>query len=169
MSTLAGNGVAALQNGALLASSFRGPSGFLYDAPSGALYVGDWGNNVVRLIVAATVSTFAGTGTAGFSNGPALSATFNGPSALEVYPNGMFVADFGNHAIRLISNGVVSTLAGTGSAGFADAIGTNAAFNLPLGLAVKGTALYVADLLRGSRASSVTMVVLAHPPEKPHF
>ena len=77
--------------------------------------------------------------------------------------------DFGNHAIRLISNGVVSTLAGTGSAGFADAIGTNAAFNLPLGLAVKGTALYVADLLRGSRASSVTMVVLAHPPEKPHF
>ena len=39
----------------------------------------------------------------------------------------MFVADFGNHAIRLISNGVVSTLAGTGSAGFADAIGTNAA------------------------------------------
>jgi sugar lactone lactonase YvrE len=58
----------------------------------------------------------------------------------------VYVAEIGNHAIRKISNGVVSTLAGSGTAGYADGSGTAASFNSPHGVAVDSAGwVYVAD------------------------
>ena len=57
------------------------------------------------------------------------------------------MADYGNHLIRkiVISTGVVTTLAGSGSSGFANGTGTSASFNSPAGITTDGTNLYVAD------------------------
>jgi sugar lactone lactonase YvrE len=60
------------------------------------------------------VSTIAGTGNAGYANGPAASATFNTPYSIAIDSSGnLFVSDQSN-AIRKISNGLVSTYAGKG-------------------------------------------------------
>jgi len=57
------------------------------------------------------------------------------------------VADYGNHLIRkiVISTGVVTTLAGTGSSGSDDGTGTSASFNNPKEITTDGTNLYVSE------------------------
>jgi len=58
------------------------------------------------------------------------------------------VSDHINHLIRkiVISTGVVTTVAGTGSSGSANGTGTSASFNYPYGITTDGTNLYVADI-----------------------
>lgn len=95
-----------------------------------------------------TTTTYAGTGSAGMSNGAALSSTFNNPLSVAVDASGnVYVADAGNHSIRKISSsGEVSTFAGAGYSGYADGTGTAARFTYPSSLAFDalGT-LYVTD------------------------
>lgn len=88
------------------------------------LYVADSGNNVIRYLDLSvdppTIQLLAGTpGSAGLEDGLALRAKFNFPVALYAHTDGaVYVADQRNHAIRRIKDGVVSTVAGTGHAGF---------------------------------------------------
>lgn len=84
-----------------------------------------------------TVVTLAGTGDSGYSDGKLDVARFNQPSGVTVDASGnVYVADAGNHAIRMIgTDGTVTTLAGSGVAGFADAAGTAAQFHGPVSLA----------------------------------
>ena len=96
----------------------------------------------------AVVSTLAGGGTAGFADDTGTKARFRLPIGVAVDTSGIvYVADTDNHRIRKITkDGVVSTLAGTGEAGFADGTGTKAIFNAPMGVAVdKDGNVYVAD------------------------
>ena len=75
-------------------------------------------------------------------------AQFSNPSSVAVDSSGiLYVADTGNHRIRKItSEGVVTTLAGTGTAGHHDATGTEAQFHYPSGVAVDSSGnVYVAD------------------------
>ena len=69
-----------------------------------------------------TISTFAGTGVAGFSgdNGPAISAQLNAPGRVEVDPNGnVYISDSANNRIRKVApDGTITTVAGTGAARF---------------------------------------------------
>jgi DNA-binding beta-propeller fold protein YncE len=87
------------------------------------------------------VITLAGNGNPGFLDGEAHKAKFNGPSGLALDPTTgtLYVADSLNQRIRAITPGstghVVSTVAGTGFAGFADGAAATAKFNAPLGLA----------------------------------
>ena len=146
VSTLAGSGTGGFKDGAAAAAQFSDPSGVAVDA-KGNVYVADQNNDRVRLIAGGKVSTLAGSGTIGMKDGPAASAQFDTPIDVEVDATGrVFVADQNNHAVRVVSGGKVSTLAGDGYTGYKDGPAAKAQFNFPTGLALgpKGQ-LYVAD------------------------
>lgn len=133
--TIAGSGTAAYAEGLGTAASFNTPTGIAV-MPNGDLLVADWGNHCIRRVRPGDGNTtlFAGTpGVAGNANGPAAQAQFNNPTGLAVDISGnVFVADAANHSIRRISNtGTVTTLAGNGTAAFADGSGSAARFNNP--------------------------------------
>jgi ATP-dependent protease HslVU (ClpYQ) peptidase subunit len=94
------------------------------------------------------VSTFAGSGIAGATDGSGIGASFNYPRGVTVDASGnIYIADNGNNKIRKItSSGVVSTLAGNGNIGAADGNGTTASFSTPDAVAVDASGnVYVAD------------------------
>lgn len=148
VSTFAGDGSPALVNGTGTAASFYFPYGDCTDA-AGNIYVADTFNNVIRKITPArVVTTYAGSGIAGFNNGSKLTATFNNPNSIYMDNSGnMYVSDPNNHAIRKIdASGNVSTLAG-GTLGSADGTGTAASFGATGGVTMDAIGdLYVADL-----------------------
>jgi uncharacterized repeat protein (TIGR03803 family) len=84
----------------------------------------------------------------GFTNGSMGDARFNGPRGIALRPNGDgFLADTGNHVIRLVANDAVTTFAGTANvAGESNGTGTAASFESPEGMALDTLGnLYVAD------------------------
>jgi hypothetical protein len=97
------------------------PQGVAVDA-NGIVYLADTGNHRVRKIAGdGTISTYAGTGVAGFSGdgGVATSAKLSSPSGLAVDPSGnLYIADTGNGSIRKVTTGgTISTVAGSGVEG----------------------------------------------------
>ena len=102
-------------------------------------------------------------GTNGSTDGAALSATFNSPQGVAVDTAGnVYVADTGNHTIRKITAGVVSTLAGqAGVSGTNNGTGASAQLNTPEGICVNGagTTIYVAD-------TGTTRFALSMQPER---
>ncbi|NDG72512.1 MAG: hypothetical protein EBY32_14700 [Proteobacteria bacterium] len=116
---------------------------------SGNVYVADSGNHRIRKITASgIVTTLAGSGSAGYADGNGASASFY--QALGVAVDGsenVYVADAVNNRIRKITpSGTVTTLAGSGSSGYADGNGASAIFYSPHAVAVDGSGnVYVAD------------------------
>jgi len=100
-----------------------------------------------QLSLSTVVTTLAGTGSTGSSNGTGTSASFNSPIGITTDGTNLYVADQENHLIRkiVISTGAVTALAGTGSSGSANGTGTSASFYYPIGITTDGTNLYVAD------------------------
>jgi streptogramin lyase len=150
VTTLAGTGTPGFADGPSTTAQFRYPADVTV-APNGTVYVADSSNDRIRTINPTTgqVTTLAGTGTPGFADGPSTNAKFNNPSGVSAAPGGtVYVADSNNDRIRAINptTGQVTTLAGTGTAGFADGPSTTAQFNGPDGVTVapNGT-VYVAD------------------------
>ena len=95
------------------------------------------------------VATLAGNGSPGFTDGVGTNAAFSQPNGVAFDSTGnVYVADLMNHAVRKITtNGVVTTLAGNGTSGFRNGIGTNASFYYPSGVAVDGSGnVFVADI-----------------------
>jgi sugar lactone lactonase YvrE len=145
VTTFAGS-VAGYLDGTGTAAEFDNPHELALDN-AGNIYVVDQSNQMIREITpAGVVTTFAGSGLQGFQDGPAATATFSFPSGVAVDGSGnVYVADYQNNAIRKISGGVVSTLAG-GTQGSADGTGTAAQFNQPDDIAIDNTGnLYVTD------------------------
>ena len=148
VTTLAGSGTAGFVNGTGTAAQFKYPYGVAVDS-SGTVYVADAGNHRIRKITpAGVVTTLAGSGTAGFADKAGSAAQFDSPHGVAVDSSGTaYIGDYGNHRIRKITPaGVVTTLAGSGTGGFADGTGDAARFYYPHGVAVdsSGTA-YIAD------------------------
>jgi hypothetical protein len=135
VSTVAGNGVGGFANGSVTTASFYQPKS-LYVASNGDVYVADYENHCIRKISGGQVTTYAGTGTAGYQNGSSSNAQFYRPRDITMDAQGnMFVTDLMNNVIRKItSSGTVSTFAGSGVAGSADGTGTLAQFNIPTGI-----------------------------------
>jgi hypothetical protein len=130
----------------VFARGLNTPSGIAF-LPSGELVVADTGSNTIKKISPdGTISLLAGLeGTRGLNDGSAMSATFNGPIGVAVAEDGsIFVSDTYNDRIRAIRDGIVSTVAGE-SRGFNDGVGATASFDTPLGLAMLGDKLLVAD------------------------
>lgn len=115
---------------------------------NGVLYVPS-GDTIRRIAPDGTVTTLAGKfGESGTADGPGSSARFNDPWGAAVDGSGnVYVADSGNHTIRKISSGVVTTLAGlAGSSGSADGAGSGARFKTPAYVTVDSAGtLFVAD------------------------
>ena len=147
VATLAG-GSEGFADGAGTSASFNTPSALAL-GPDGNLYVADSGNNRIRKITPdGTVSTVAGNGTAGYVDGPAATAEFNGPIGLAVSSSGdIYVADTYNDVIRMITTaGEVTTIAGGGTPGYADGEQKTALFDTPSGIiVVENSSLIVAD------------------------
>ncbi len=155
ISTYAGNGTQAFggDGGAATAASLDSPWGVSVD-PVGNLYIADSGNNRIRKVTAATgvISTIAGS-SSGFSGdgGLATAATLAEPTDVSVGGDGNFyIVDFGNNRIRKIiaSSGIISTVAGDGSAAFGGdgAQATSAQINQPYGVAADPAGnIYIAD------------------------
>ncbi|HLG99709.1 MAG TPA: SMP-30/gluconolactonase/LRE family protein [Bryobacteraceae bacterium] len=97
------------------------------------------------------ISTIAGNNTAGFSgdNGPATSAQLNQPGGIAIDSSGsIYIADGANHRVRKVSNGTITTVAGTGTAGYRGdgKAASSAQLNNPVGVALDGSGnLYIAD------------------------
>ena len=113
VTNLAGNITPAFRDGTGSGADFSSPEGIVVDSTATNLYIADTGNHRIRKIVIATgvVTTVAGTGVAGFADGAGNAARFSSPKNLDITADGtIYVADFGNKKIRIISpTGVVST------------------------------------------------------------
>jgi sugar lactone lactonase YvrE len=148
VTTFAGSGTAGWADGVGTAARFNFPDGIAVDS-SGNFYVGEeTGNRVRKISPTGNVTTLAGSGTGAFADGVGTNAAFNVVPALAVDAAGnLFVADFNNRRIRKISPaGVVTTLAGSGSPSSADGLGTAASFNGPAGIALDSAGnAYVGD------------------------
>ncbi|MBV9506118.1 MAG: hypothetical protein JO323_14055, partial [Acidobacteriia bacterium] len=138
--------------GSALNAQLESPDGIAVDS-AGNVYIADQGTNSVRKVAAdGTISTYAGTGTAGFSGdgGPAIGAQLNQPGGLAVDgPGNLYIADTANNRIRVVSpDGHIATVAGNGAAGYSgDASGArDAALNGPEDITVDSSgSLYIAD------------------------
>ncbi len=150
VTTFAGSGANGSTNGTGTAASFNITTGAALDA-SGNIYIVDFNNNNIRKITpAGVVSTFAGSGANGSANGMGTAASFYRPNGIAIDNTGnIYIADEANHLIRKItSGGFVSTLAGSGSPGSADGMGTAASFYDPSGMAVDDLGnVYVAEYI----------------------
>jgi DNA-binding beta-propeller fold protein YncE len=137
VTTFAGQfGLPGLLDGPSTAAKFNGPAGLAIDRDAGALYVGDQANDAIRKIVIASgdVTTLA--------SGPPL----NAPQGVATDGKSIYVAGHQSHVIhQVFVDGGVVTLAGSGSATFADGTGAAAAFNEPQGVTTDGTYVYVGD------------------------
>jgi uncharacterized protein (TIGR03437 family) len=120
---------------------------------SGNIYTTElWGLRVRKISTTGIISTVAGNGTEAYSGdgGPASLAQLDIPWGVVADSGGnLYISDSGNHTIRKIAlSGVITTVAGTGIAGYSGDGGpaAGAQFNTPLGIAMDaGGNLYVAD------------------------
>ena len=111
--------------------------------------VADRVNHLIRhlIISTANVTTFAGVAlSAGSTNGIGTNSRFNHPEEVSISPDGVYalVGDIFNHQIRhiIISTANVRILAGMGSIGSANGVGTNSRFNLPHGVSISPDGVY---------------------------
>ena len=138
VTTLAGTaGVSGDADGVGQTALFYEPWGLCVDHV-GNVFVADTRNNKIRKITAdGTVSTVAGSGNFGTSNGMGTAATFGNPTGIEADTEGnLYVADHLTHIIRKIDAlGFVTTIAGKPyQMGDDDGIGNQASFRRPYGL-----------------------------------
>jgi sugar lactone lactonase YvrE len=170
--TVAGNGTGGYSSDGGMADTteLNNPWGVAVDK-FGNVYIADYSNNRIRKInTAGIISTVAGNGNAGYSadGGMADTTELNNPTGVAVDSSGnVYIADLNNHRIRKINTGgIISTIAGTGTAGFSGDGGqaTFAKFNYPGGVTVdKRGNIYVCDLqnkrIRKINASGVISTI----------
>ncbi len=156
ITTIAGTGTPGYSgdNSIATTAQITLPTALAFDRNNN-LYVADTGNHRVRRIDASTqiITTVAGTGTQGFSGdaGPAIAATIDSPTGLACdASSNLYLADTHNHLIRRIdiTTGIITTIAGTGAAGYSGdtAAATAANLALPHGLTIDPNGnLYLAD------------------------
>ncbi len=156
ITTVAGTGQCCYNGdgGAATEARLRNPYDVALDT-AGNLYIADRNNQRIRKVDASSgvITTVAGDGTAGFGGdgGPAAEAQLRNPQGVALDAAGnLYIADRNNHCIRKVdAAGVITTVAGDGTAGYSGDGGPATAAQLrnPRGVAVDGSGnLYIADL-----------------------
>jgi uncharacterized protein (TIGR03437 family) len=173
ITTVAGNGTLGFSGdgGPATLAQLNFPDAIAVDS-AGNLYIADAGNQRIRRVSGGLIRTVVGTGSrccyGGASigdNGPATSATLNAPHGLALDAAGsLYIADTGNSRVRVVSGGVITTVAGNGETGFMGDNGpaTSAQLNFPEGVAVDTAGnLYIADtdVVRKVSKGIITTVV----------
>jgi sugar lactone lactonase YvrE len=150
------DGIVTSLNLSSLPGPFTKPGYLVFDS-AGSLFIADTGGfggkcRIVRMSPGGSPIIVAGTGTCGFSGdgGPATRAQLDDPNGLAFDSAGnLYVADSNNHRIRRIDrNGIITTVAGTATAGSTgdNGPGTQAELDMPFGIATApGNLLYIAD------------------------
>ena len=154
ITTVAGNGLPGFSGDGYDATNaqLNYPSGIAIDA-SGNMFISDQANNRVRKVTSlGIISTYAGTGLAGYSgdSGPAVAANLNGPWGVALDAGGnLYIADMGNHAVRMVDGSLnIYSYAGIGISGYSGDLGAASAAKLshPCGVATDGAGnLYISD------------------------
>jgi len=162
VSTVAGGAVAGNLDGVGSNALFSAFQGVAVDPMGAFIIVADLNNNNVRYVNMSTlnVTTLAGCKGSGVGTGCAsatldgtgASAQFAGPDFVTMHPtngNAFIACNYASNVRQVSPLGVVTTVAGsyTGASGYVDAVGTNARFNTPRGIAAdpSGSYLVVAD------------------------
>ncbi len=127
---------------------FAGPVGIVAQ-PSGHLIVAEQENNKIRFISPSGVVTTLAGSSQGYADGIGTAAKFNGPYGLALDGLGnLYISEVSGQRIRRynLSTGEVFTVAGNGTSGYADGIGTAAKFNAPAGITLDASGnLYVVE------------------------
>jgi sugar lactone lactonase YvrE len=148
VTTFAGSGLAGHADGKGVRALLKGPDNIAIDT-EGNIFVADADNFRIRKISPdGTVTTVAGKGLKGYSDGEAKEAMFGYPTGVAVDTGGnLYVADRRTHTVRKITpDGEVTTMAGNGQHGYADGKGMASHLREPISLAVnKDGTVYVAD------------------------
>lgn len=168
VSNVAGTpGVFGSSNGTAASASFNNPHSIAIDR-LGNIYVADrFGHKIRKITPGGVVSTFAGSGSVGATDGTGTAASFNEPWAITIDTIGnLYVADTKNYKIRKITaGGVVTTVAGTGTFGVTNGHASVAQFGFPSGVAVNknGSVIYVADRMTNTirRIQNDTVITFA--------
>ena len=167
ISTVAGTGTAGFNGDGVAATSAQifNPSALTFDN-NGNLYFTDRSNNRIRKISTSTgiISTVAGTGASGFNGDgiAATSASLSSPNEVSFDANGnVFIADWNNNRVRKVDKvtGVISTICGTGTAGFNGdgVLATAAQINGPCGIIFDNAGnIYIAEY-GGARVRKITI------------
>lgn len=146
VSTLAGSGVAGFADGTGTVTQFKSPSWIGVDG-SGNTYIADSSNHRIRKVTpAGVVTTLAGNGSNGLSEGTGISAQFSYPRGVAVDGNGNVYVASASRISKINASGVVTILAGSGTNWSNDGTGTAASFDSPEGVAVDGSGyIYVTE------------------------
>ena len=168
LTLVAGNGTTGFSgdNGPATSAQLNFPAGVAVDS-AGNLYIADSSSNRVRKVSNGVITTVAGNGTAGISgdNGPATSAQLIFPQVIAVdSAANLYIADNYSGRVRMVSNGVITTVAGNGTQGFSGDNGpaTGAQLGVPAGVAVDSAGnLYIADLYRIRKVSNGVITTVA--------
>ncbi|MCS7158543.1 MAG: hypothetical protein N0A16_12560 [Blastocatellia bacterium] len=153
ITTIAGTGSSGFggDGGSAKNAQLSNPRGVAVDA-AGNIYIADTGNHRIRKVDGSgNISTVAGDGTRGFGGdgGAATAARLNSPVAVAISPSGdLLIVDAGNHRIRKVSGGTITTIAGTGLPMFSGDGGpaAQASLNVPMHVVFDSAGnLYVAD------------------------
>jgi sugar lactone lactonase YvrE len=142
ISTVAGTGICGYSGdgGPATNAKLSFPTGVAVDAAGDVFFVDS--KRIRQIDTFGKITTVAGKGVYGScgDGGPALKACLGGPLGLAVSGNDLYIADYGNCRIRKVSGGVITTVAGNGTCGYAGDGGpaTKASLYYPSGVAIYG-------------------------------
>ncbi len=162
VSTFAGSTSSGFANDVGSNAQFRFPFQTAVDAADNVFVIDAANHRVRRITAAGNVSTVAGSGAAGYADGYGASAQFKTEwSGIAVTADGsiLYVGDSLNYRVRRVdvSTGLVTTLAGNGTAGFADGSGTSARFRYPSLLSLDAQDnIYLTERGPGNRVRKIT-------------